>query len=503
MSPAAGTIFDRLRGHINDRLPQGSLRARFAAGAFWLLVGAGLAQILTMLAGVIVARVLGKEGFGQYSMLQSTVGTLGILGGMGLGMTSMKHIAQFRNTDPAKAGRMIALASVVSWVSGFVISGAVMAAANFLARTMLNASHLSEELQIASPILLFSAVNGAQLGTLMGLESFRAVAKANILRGLVTFPLVLVGLYLTGLAGSIAGLSAATALTCIGTYFLLRREIQKAGIPIHYSHISQETGTLWRFSLPALVSTLLFSPVELMIFAVIVNWHPHAGHWVEIPWLSQFSLLGKWDANTGYAELGLFNGAKLWHVVMLYLPSLLSQISLPVLSNLWGENQFSRYRRVLVMNTLLLALCAAVIAIPVALASPWIMSLFGPGFQRGWLVLVLTCGYSVLWAGNMVVGQAIWAAGRAGAGMAFAAIRAVIMIGLALLLLPYGAFGLALAYLVTGFLQTLYQFPYALSILRKQEKQVPAVAPVIVAAIVDPPKASAQAPAASNSGRPE
>ncbi len=95
-----------------------SLRGRFARGAVWSLLGALMAQGATLAASVITARLLGREQFGEYGMIQSTVGMLGIFAGLGLGMTATKFVAELRTRDPQRAGRIIALGTAAAVISG-------------------------------------------------------------------------------------------------------------------------------------------------------------------------------------------------------------------------------------------------------------------------------------------------------------------------------------------------------------------------------------------------
>jgi O-antigen/teichoic acid export membrane protein len=316
--------------------------------------------------------------------------------------------------------------------------------APYLATHTINAPHLVLEVRLGCLLLLFNAINGAQNGALSGLEAFKSVAKMNLYRGLINFPVVVGGVILWGLPGAVLGSVITAGAGCVFGFVLLRRDCQAYGIVISYRGWRSESSVLWRFSLPALVSSAMFGPVEWLLSAILVN------------------------QSNGYSEMGLFSAARQWFVIILYLPAAISQISSPMLANLWGENQLERYRRVLIVNTLLLTGSAAAIAIPVAIASPWVMSVYGPSFSGGWLVLVVMCGYSMMWASNIVVGQAIWASGKSLAGMLFATLRAIVLLVTFLLLRRHGALGLSLSFAISHIALTVYQFPYMLSILKRQ-----------------------------------
>lgn len=119
---------------LTEQLPANSLRRRFIKGALWSVAAAVVSQGMRFLAFVIVARILGKTGFGELGMIQHTVSMFGVFAGLGLGLTATKHVAEFRSVDPARAGRIIALSSVVALISGGLVGIAVFFASPYLAR---------------------------------------------------------------------------------------------------------------------------------------------------------------------------------------------------------------------------------------------------------------------------------------------------------------------------------------------------------------------------------
>jgi O-antigen/teichoic acid export membrane protein len=376
---------------------------------------------------------LGKEGYGELGIIQSTIGMFGIFAGFGLGMTATKFIAQYRTTDPAKAGRIRALSSTFAWVSSGITSVILFQTAPWLAKHTLAAPQLSSLLQIGSIFLLLTAINGAQIGALSGFEAFKTVAKVSLWSGLANFPLMVGGVYLGGLYGAVWGMTIATGFNWLLNHIAIRKECAKAGVPYTYAGCLSEKAVLWKFALPALISGIFFAPTEWALNALLVN------------------------QPGGYGEMGLFNAAKQWNIIILYLPNMLSVTTLPILTNLLGENKRQQYNKMLVTNSILFSTIAFIIAVPVSIFSKTIMSAYGKGFSDGWLVLIMVAIYSVLWAANIVIGQILWSTGASGAAMGLAAARAFLLIGTFSFLVPQNAYGLALAYTITYVLQTIYQ----------------------------------------------
>src|SRR4051812_16973696 len=97
-----------------EALPLGS---RLARGLFWSLAGSIVSRGLGLVSVFLVGRLLGREGFGELGIVQNTIGMFGNLAGFGMGLTANKHVAEFKLSDPGRAGRILALASAVAWVS--------------------------------------------------------------------------------------------------------------------------------------------------------------------------------------------------------------------------------------------------------------------------------------------------------------------------------------------------------------------------------------------------
>jgi len=114
---------------------------------------------------------------------------------------------------------------------------------------------------------------------------------------------------------------------------------------------------------------------------------------------------------------------------------------------------------------------SVLLGLPIALVSPWIMGLYGEGFAPSWPVLAVVCACSILWAVNVVVGQAIWSIGATGTAMALAAARMALILAFFRWWIEQGAMGLALAYLATYVLMTLYQGGYLWWRVRMQERR--------------------------------
>lgn len=427
-----------------DRVAESDIGKRMASGVFWSLTGSVLSQGLMLLATIFVARILGKTEYGELGMIRSTVSMFAVFAGFGLGMTATKYIAEYRKSDPEKSGKIIGLTTLFAGGTGGIISIIILIAAPYIATHSINAPHLVDEIRLGAVMLFFSALNGAQTGTLSGFEAFKTIAKVNLIAGLLAFPIQIGCTLLFGLQGSVIGFGLNFLILWALNFYAVRRETQKAGIIIRFTKAWDEWNVLLKFSLPALLSGILVAPVMWACNALLVN-KPH-----------------------GYEEMALFDAANQWRNAILFIPAILAQIALPLLSA--HVNDKAKFNRILKLNIKLNAVVASAIAAIVALMAVYIMKSYGQGFAEGSEVLIILASSAVLVAINNIIGQAIASRGRMWAGFFLNLIWSIVLITSTGWLLNegFGAKGVALGLLISYALHTITQSLFVHFTIRKQ-----------------------------------
>ena len=68
-----------------DHIAGSSLAHRLAKGAFWSFAGSVVARGLSFVASIYVARIIGKNSFGELGIVQNTLGMLGYWLALGSG----------------------------------------------------------------------------------------------------------------------------------------------------------------------------------------------------------------------------------------------------------------------------------------------------------------------------------------------------------------------------------------------------------------------------------
>jgi O-antigen/teichoic acid export membrane protein len=411
------------------------LSVRLARGAFWSLVGAVLARGLGVASSIIVARVLGITAFGEFTIIQSTVGLFGTFAGLGLGITATKYVAELRELDPARCGRVMGLILMVATAGGVVAGVALLLFASWLATHTLAAPQLAPLLQAGSALVLFSTLQGVYSGALGGFEAFKRVAQVNWMGAVLGLPLMVVCTFAAGLPGAVWGSVLQIALGCVIGHLALSKEAAKRDVALSYAPTQGDCRILWRFSLPAFLSSTLSGPAS----------------WICTTYLA--------NQIQGYKEVALLNAANQWRNFLIFLPATMTSVLVPMFSSLYHSGKRAEFENLLRRNLVInVGLCLA-LSVPLALFAATILNWYGPGFGRGVPVFLLTLSGTAVTAAANLFSRAMQATGRAWIEMTFAALWAAVLIFGCLLLVPtYEAVGLAVAQVLAALVLAVWQW---------------------------------------------
>lgn len=427
-----------------DRVEASTIGSRLARGVFWSMAGSVISRGLMLCATILVARILGKTVYGELGMIQSTIGMFGVFAGFGMGLTATKHIAEFRESDPEKAGRIMSLSGLFAILTGGIMALGVLVFAPWLAEQTINAPHLTGILRISALILFINALNGAQTGALSGFEAFKTIAHVNLFVGLISFPLLLSGAYFGGLSGAVWALAINLCFNWLLNHLALRNVSRRHSVPFKLMECKQEISILWKFSLPAVLASSMVGPVNWACNAMLVN-RPH-----------------------GYEEMGVYSAANQWYIVLMFLPRMLGSVVLPVLSEQLGKSNTKQSLETLYLSMKINLFIFIPLVLIASVASPYIMSLYGESFSNGWPTLIVVLMTAGLVAVSAPVGQIITASGRIWIGFIMNVGWAMIFILFTYLLLHFGSFGLATSRAIAYLFHTVWVILFVIWITKKQ-----------------------------------
>lgn len=419
-----------------ERIERSQIGYRLAKGVFWSIAGTLISRGLTMVAMLFVARILGKSAFGELGIIESSLGMFGTFAGFGLAVTAAKFIAEYRINNPERAGRILGLSGLTAIITGGFFSISLFIFAPWLTSHTLNAPHLQNVFKIGAIMILLNAMNGAQVGALSGFEAFKALARINLYCGLLSFPILICGAYFGGLAGTVWAQTINLSINWLLNHVALRKEARSYNIPIKLNSCTQELSVLWKFSLPAVLGYIMVGPVNWACNAMLVN-QPN-----------------------GYSEMGIFNATNQWYITLMFIPRLLNNVMLPVLSERISCNESVQSQNALILAMKISAIVTFPVILLASIASPFILALYGDGFRQGWptfIVVLFTTGLEIL---ITPVGASLAASGKMWVAFRWNICWAISFLLGTVALIYMGALGLATAKLLSYIVLTAWIIGY-------------------------------------------
>jgi O-antigen/teichoic acid export membrane protein len=403
---------------------------------FWAAAGDGISRAMILVAFVLAARVLGSEEYGRFGIVRSTILVFTTLGGIGLGLTANRYLAEHVAKDLDLARRLIGSSYLLSAVAGATMALLLYASSSLVAGELLSSPSLERSFQLGSLAMLFSTVLGAQVGVLQGLHAYRLLAFGNLLLGLSGLVFVVGGAWLFRVNGAIFGLVLQQAIATAAFAFLVNREADRREIG-GFIYSARGLGTiLWRFSVPVALTTLAVAPFKWLGEALVAQ-------------------------RAGFGDLGVFHGAMAIAAVLITLPTTMNA---PLISfaaenrhRINSANAATQHLTLYGSWYLFLLICAPFLFAPSFGSLVFGASFASPSFAETTVLLLIYSGLLVYYQGitrMMALGGNMW----------FSLLTNIVE-GVALLVAIYalagkGATGLALAFVISYVARVAVSLPF-------------------------------------------
>jgi O-antigen/teichoic acid export membrane protein len=147
----------------------------------------------------------------------------------------------------------------------------------------------------------------------------------------------------------------------------------------------------------------------------------------------------------GYAEIGAFNAASQLSGFLLFLPGVIGQALLPVLSEAMGRNDHVASKRAFASATATISASVGPLVLLGCISSPFLMSVYGAEFAIAWPTLVLLFLTATMLAILAPAATVITASGRMWVALVLNLGWGLAALALTALWIPWGSFGLAAA----------------------------------------------------------
>ncbi|UCF82795.1 MAG: oligosaccharide flippase family protein [Desulfobacteraceae bacterium] len=400
------------------------LRSRLSTGTLWNLIATIFNQGSIFAVNIVVARIVGKHAFGEYSIVVSTLLTAAALIQLSMGYTATKYVAEFRSTDKEKTGRILGLCTLIAVLVACLGTILLILTASPLARYAMKSPHLTTALIIGAGYLFFAAVNGYQVGVFAGLEGYHSLAKAAIVSGAITVFAIALGAWWFQLHGALLSLSVANMLRCVFHNYWLRKEFRKNKLAVTYKGLQQESKIIHSFALPAALSSYVTMPAI---------------------WIGNTFLIRQ---EGGFEQMAIYNAALTLRMMVMFLPVVVNNVGLSILNNHKGRGDAAMYWQTFWLTLAINACAVIVVSLTLLGLGPVLLNLFGSDFGGAFPVLKILLFAALVEGIAISVYQIIQSHGMLWQSFRFVAVPyCLLFVVLAYYLSPlYGAVGLAVAY---------------------------------------------------------
>ena len=407
--------------------PPGSPGERLVRGAGHLLYGSMLSRVVSLGVSVLCARLLTEEMFGGFGMVQSTLGLVGLVAGLSLGMAATKFVAQYRQSDPERARRIGALMLGTVFLTSAVAGIFLLVMGGWIATNVLGHPELEAALGWGAMLLVASTCFGVTGGILSGTEDFATVARASILLQLLTLIACALLAPTLNLNGVVIGHALGTTVATGYCLFRLPGIFENLSPAILRRSFLEEFPGIIRFCVPVLGAGLVVLPVS----------------WA--------CLRGMATEPSGLVEVAAYTAAERIRSLLQFVAGFISTALFPIFADAHGratEDTGGGAREIelaIAANAILILPLVAILAF----GSEFLMGLFGRSYAAHWQVALLQIAAGAIGALGGAIGIALVAGNMQWLHFLQQTSYGVALFAIFFLLTDEDAMGLAFANLVS------------------------------------------------------
>lgn len=319
----------------------------------WALLGSVLGKGLALLSSICIARLLGKDIYGEYGFIKSTLLNISIFSTLGLGYTSTRFVAKYLISEREKVNSVINETLRITLVTSFLLASVFFFFSDIFSQ-WLGSPQLSMAFKYTSLIIIFNAITSTQIGILSGFNAYKVIAKINTISGISIFVLSLLLTYFFLLEGALVALLISQILNCLLNYYAIRRYNIREKNNLLKTEILLIRKDLISFSLPVALQEIFYS-------------------------LTQWSLTVLLIKMSTYGEVGIYTAVSQWASVIMFIPGILRNVTLSYLSNSLEDNlKFDNITNMMLKINIISILIPSVL---VFLSSDLISAFYGESFH--------------------------------------------------------------------------------------------------------------------------
>ena len=217
-----------MRSWLNSlyhRLVENELSRRIIKNMGYLFSSTGISAAISMLQGILAARLLGVADFGILGAITVFTSVINNLVSFRMSELVVKYVGKYTvEGEPRKAAAVFKLAALVEMLASIIAFGLVCVLAPVGAKFFAKDISLSGLFIFYGFILLANLIAESSIGLLQIFDKFRNIAAINVLQSLVTLAIIvviyfsdgdLIGILLAYLCGKFVGALGLTSIALV------------------------------------------------------------------------------------------------------------------------------------------------------------------------------------------------------------------------------------------------------------------------------------------------
>lgn len=374
---------------------------------------------------VAVARLLGAEGAGLYFLALAVTTIASVIGRVGLDNSLLRFVAtRATKEDWAGVKGVYALGIRMAVVVSGTITLIMFLAAPWMSTALFKKPELAEPLRWMSLSILPFALLNLQAESLKGLKRIRdAMVVQSIGVPLVSLLLIYPLTRFAGVTGVVWSYAVATMMIALlGVWAwhsaMVAYEVEHAPFPLK---------DLWASCRPLFVVSIMNNAVR---------------QWVPL------SILGIWAS---IEEVGIFGAASRVVALTTIMLFTLNNVLAPKIAELYAKNEMTALASTARRSATLLIVLSSPLFFVLIFFPGWIMSMFGDGFRKGGLILMILAVGQIMNVFGGSIGTILIVSGNEHYTQKMTLFFTGLLMLMMVVLVPaFGALGAAIAIAVSG-----------------------------------------------------
>lgn len=320
--------------------------------SIWAVLGSSVLRGAGIIASIYVAKITGADAFGAYGMLKNFVLSLAVFSTFGLGYTATKFVAENR-MSPNRLRIIIKNSNKVTFILSLIITCALFFSSKEVAQYLFKNLQLDTPVKIIAVWLFFNALTTLQQGILAGFGFYKIIAKINTYIGVFSFIITIIFTKVWLLEGALTALLISQIFNFLLNFKVINQELRSAS---NNEDSILEIGDYSIYNLIKISFPITLNELSYSFFG----------------WLSSYLIIIYYN----YSQLGIYNAAMQWYMIIIFIPGVLRNVVLSSLSSNRGK-EINIVKQMLWINFI----TSISIAFVIFIFSSMITKIYGTSFE--------------------------------------------------------------------------------------------------------------------------